>query len=313
MVKITDMKETNKINKPTPKEPTEQYKNTNPTKKQKYNNISIRLTDNILNQLNLYAEQTQQSKTNIITELINNKFENKRITRDHFNLNKPTQILIPKTFELTKQYIDKKINLLVDVYQKQDKTTLQPYTKQELLYNNFEQDLQIMTIEQINNSLDVWDNIEQCYYNTYNLQNPANKTKNHLGLIIIDQQKTNNKLFVLVQCYKNKLCSATIITLSIAIDLAIKTDNIILLDYLENQQEIKNIQSVHDQYKKEQEYKQTIQQLQQENKELKEQKYKYDTDILNNLSNENQQLKKQIQQYKKLENLVKELYNIDKE
>lgn len=313
MVKITDMKETNKINKPTLSEPTEQYKNTNPTKKQKYNNISIRLTDNILNQLNLYAEQTQQSKTNIITELINNKFENKRITRDHFNLNKPTQILIPKNFELTKQYIDKKINLLVDVYQKQDKTTLQPYTKQELLYNNFEQDLQIMTIEQINNSLDVWDNIEQCYYSIYNLQNPANKTKNHLGLIIIDQQKTNNKLFVLVQCYKNKLCSAIIITLSVVIDLAIKTDNIILLDYLENQQEIENIKTIYTQYKKEQEYKQTIQQLQQENKELKEQKYKYDTDILNNLSNENQQLKKQIQQYKKLEGLIKELYNIDKE
>lgn len=310
MVKITDMKEVNKINTKPTAETTEQYNiKVDPTKKQKYKNISIRLTDNILNQLNLYAEQTEQSKTNIITELINKKFENKRITRDYFNLNKPTSLLIPTNNELTKQYIENKINLLVDVYEKQDKTTLQPFTKQELLYNNFEQDLQIITIKQINNSLDVWDNIEQCYYSIYNLQNPQNKTLNHLGLLFIDQQKTNNKLIVLVHCYKNKLCSARLINLSYAIDMAIKTDNKVLLDYLENQNEVENIQFIYNQYKKEQEYKKTIQELQQQNKELKEQKYKYDTNVLNKLSIENKELKERIQQYEKLESLLQKMYN----
>lgn len=310
MVKITDIKDRNKKEHTETKE---QYNNVDPTKKQKYNNISVRLPENILNQLNIYSQQTGQTKTNIITDLIKSKFENKRITRDYFILDKPTSLLIPTETELIKEYMEKEINLIVDIYKKQENITLQPYTQQETIYKKYKQDLKIINIKQVNNTLDKWDNIEHYYYSLYHLENTQTRNLNHLGVLFINLENTNNKLIILVHCYKNNLCSAKIINIDTAKRLATETNNTILLNYLEHQKEINKIYSIVENRDKQEKYKNMIQKLQQENRELKEQRYNYDTDILQTLTDKNKKLESQLQSYKQLESILKKVIDIYKE
>ena len=159
--------------------------------------LSLKLTKNLSNQIRVYSKLHDTSMTNSIEQIITRFFDNKTLTRDYFNPTNEVSISIPLESEIIDKYITGNINLMVDVTETNDKPSINPYDKQNNIINELPSYFNIMHIETINNSLDEYDPINECYYSNYHVGlngKYQNKFLNHYGLIILETQEWLKKL-----------------------------------------------------------------------------------------------------------------------
>ncbi len=279
---------------------------TDPTTRQNKNmKIQLRLTPAIEQQLRQYAEVKGTTVTDAVETIVTQKFHNKKINRQYFNLQQPATLLVPKTVELLTHYDIEEINLLATITETSTDTySISSFDKQADLFTKHPETFEVVTIQQGNNALDTYDYQEECYYNTYGLQQDQNKYLNHVGLIFLllegiteEGIPTNLRLPLFIHVYDTKIKEAKIISQAKAVALAKGSDNLELLDYLENigdvvefegidklltvnellnsinyelQQEVNELKNSTAEAEANQQLQQRLTELQEENRELKD-------------------------------------------
>lgn len=255
--------------------------------------IQLRLTPAIEQQLRQYAEIKGTTVTDAVETIVYQKFYNKKINREYFNLEKTTPILVPKDVHLLAEYENKKINLVSHITETSNEVyNIALFDKQEDLFTSNPEDYEVMTIHQVNNAYDTYDEIEECFYSTYNLPADANKFLNHTGLIVIlredndDDFNTNRiRLAIFTHTYNGELLEARVILYHEAVKLAGDSNNLILKEYLENTEEIIQLEKIENMTKVNSYLDSMCSNLQQENEELK-----------NSLANQEAEVSEQLQQ-----------------
>lgn len=270
--------------------------------------IQMRLTKAIVDQLRLYAEEHGITVTTAVESIVTEKFYNKQIIRHFFNLESPSTILLPTSDTLFTLYATDNINMVADVVETSTDTfNIRTFDKQAILFDKFQEELQIMEIHQVSNMFDTYDLENECYYSTYGLNEGENPFLNHAGLImatgenIFDKKANGDPLTVLifVSTYNGILREARIITKEEAIKLAENVGNSELKKYLLSiEDEVKKIQHIANVRTRELELMDKITQLQQENEQLKDELATSEAkgtehlqQRLNELQEENQKMK----------------------
>ena len=211
------------------------------TRQNKNKKIQLRLTPAVEQQLREYAGVRDTTITDAVETIITKKFYNRKINRKFFNLDQPSNILVPITNELLYLYDEHQINLVANVKEvATNQYSFQLFDKQAELYHQYPDQLEVVTIQQVNNVYDDYDPVQECYYSKYNLSDNEDKYLNHLGLIILSNEVleedsiTTFKLPILVNTYEGKLREAKVLKITDAVELAEKKKNNILEEYLED-------------------------------------------------------------------------------
>lgn len=223
--------------------------------------LSLKLTKNLSNQIRVYSKLHDTSMTNSIEQIITRFFDNKTLTRDYFNPTNEVSISIPLESEIIDKYITGNINLMVDVTETNDKPSINPYDKQNNIINELPSYFNIMHIETINNSLDEYDPINECYYSNYHVGlngKYQNKFLNHYGLIILETQGATvfenskpvfddtalNYKLIGIHSYNKEIIEVRLMTTKQCYELAIKVKNQNILNYFNNFNEYGYVEAV---------------------------------------------------------------------
>ena len=297
------------------------YLNQDPTTSQTKNmRIQLRLTPAIEEQLKEYAEVKDTSVTDAVERIITQKFHNKKINRNYFNLRKPTNLLIPKNINLLKLYEENDINMVANVKEvTKNGYSIQLFDKQAELFSQYPNELEVVTIQQVNNEYDIYDEKEECFYSTYNLKAGEDKFLNHTGLIILTNEHTEDTdethkittkviLYLLVNIYDGELKEAKAINDNKAIELAEKSNNQLLKDFIEDtDNQVAKLDKISNIFTANQELIEIVNSLQEENITLKnamaEKQAEADQQLqqrLQELQLENQELKDKLNNIEKV-------------
>jgi len=248
------------------------------TEETKKERINVRVSETMKNTLNTYTELNGITISNFIEEVLTEKFEGRKVNRDYYPINE-TYIALPNTVELIQDYIEAKTNLIVDKSEITNEFPINPQDKQYSLFKSKNSLLNIMSLFSSNNYLDQWDNKEKVYYSTvrdhitleYDVFKeleeegteapPENLLKNHLGLIVyptLTVKEYNSETrsyeekelevplcyYLLIHEYNNRITKVQLISETKAIKLAMTVDNMELLEYLNNIQDLQDFQQV---------------------------------------------------------------------
>lgn len=272
--------------------PTTIKKMLKPVNKQSTTPVNLRLETSIADQIKIYANEHDTTMTEVIKDIITEYYFNKKITRGSFKIKEPVNLIIPKSMELVKEYVENEVNIVSSIKQYDDHTTINPLDPQNNLYNNSNSGYEIITVTQANNILDVYNEEDNCYsfmseYEFYedpviteDLEDEIYKNSSHRGLLIVTIKdtltETINSLLIDVLTFGNKLTHALIITPERAIELARITGNMELISFIKNIEDYSNIWELVS-------YDNTNKELTKENHEIKQ--------IMSNLIDENESLK----------------------
>lgn len=239
MVKITEPEGINSQNSKV--ENTSDFDQLPTIRQNKNKKIQLRLTPAVEQQLREYAGVKDTSITDAVERIITKKFYNKKINRKFFNLDQPSNILVPITNDLLYLYDKHQINLVANVKKVDtNQYSFQLFDKQAELYNQYPDQLEVVTIQQVNNVYDDYDPVQECYYSKYNLGDNEDKYLNHLGLIILSNEVleedsiTTFKLPILVNTYEGTLREAKVLKITDAIQRAVDKEHDTLKEYLED-------------------------------------------------------------------------------
>lgn len=218
-----------------------------PIEEEKKVNQSVRLPESMLNTLKVYCKVHGKSINSVIEDYLTVKFNDKKIIRDRYDSKEETRILIPKETKLIKEYIDNKINLIVNVTESTDGTLkINQFDKQVSLFNNNPSGFQLINLRTTNNYLDKYDSKNECYYNemfyhdiiidsdfdTF-FEEETKKYKNHVGLIALEHHEISTidhpfNSYKLINIEEDKLTVDTDTATHITIFLLVhEYDNII--------------------------------------------------------------------------------------
>lgn len=298
-----------------------------PTQKDKKNaNIHVRLNHSISRQLRRYALEHNTNITNSVERIINEKFMNKKIDRDYFNLSEEAPLLVPQDDDLITMYLSDSINLLVAIQEDEKaKYTIKTFDKQEEIYNKNKNDFIILKIQRVNNVLDQYDKENDCYYTMYNYNDTKDPFKNHLGVCFITRlqtkinvdekstKKTTEEIIpILVQSYDNVLEEARIISQEELLQLSEEVNNHLLYLYVSNSDDFVNIRHIELVYEEKNKLRQQVNNLLFENTRLKkslEKENNNDEDKTNSTLIQLEEENKQLQE--ELKNTQEKLYSIE--
>ena len=272
--------------------PTTIKKMLKPVNKQSTTPVNLRLETSIADQIKIYANEHDTTMTEVIKDIITEYYFNKKITRGSFKIKEPVNLIIPKSMELVKEYVENEVNIVSSIKQYDDHTTINPLDPQSNLYNNSNSGYEIITVTQANNILDVYNEEDNCYsfmseYEFYedpviteDLEDEVYKNSSHRGLLIVNIKdtltETINSLLIDVLTFGNELTHALIITPERATALARITGNLELISFIKNIEDYSNIWELVS-------YDNTNKELTKENHEIKQ--------IMSNLIDENESLK----------------------
>ena len=272
--------------------PTTIKKMLKPVNKQSTTPVNLRLETSIADQIKIYANEHDTTMTEVIKDIITEYYFNKKITRGSFKIKEPVNLIIPKSMELVKEYVENEVNIVSSIKQYDDHTTINPLDPQNNLYNNSSSGYEIITVTQANNILDVYNEEDNCYsfmseyvfYEdpviTEDLEDEVYKNSSHRGLLIVTIKdtltETINSLLIDVLTFGNELTRALIITPERAIELARITGNMELISFIDKIEDYSNIWELVS-------YDNTNKELTNENHEIKQ--------IMSNLIDENESLK----------------------
>lgn len=279
-----------------------------PTTRQNKNmKIQLRLTPSVEQQLRQYAEVRNTSVTEALETIVTQKFYNKKINRQYFNLENQATLLVPTNKAVLSHYAKHEINMVANITETTNETyNISLFDKQAELFTNHPEEFEVVTIHQVNNAYDTYNFNESCYYSTYNLLPDGNKFLNHIGFILLIHEETNEdgllsklRLPIFIHTYDGAVKEARIITQPEAVTLAEKYDNREIVEFLENIDDVVKFENIDDlmtvnellnnscyelqqevntlknekllqQAEADQELQQLIQELQMENEELKD-------------------------------------------
>ncbi len=272
--------------------PTTIKKMLKPVNKQSTTPVNLRLETSIADQIKIYANEHDTTMTEVIKDIITEYYFNKKITRGSFKIKEPVNLIIPKSMELVKEYVENEVNIVSSIKKYDDHTTINPLDPQNNLYNNSNSGYEIITVTQANNILDVYNEEDNCYsfmseYEFYedpviteDLEDEVYKNSSHRGLLIVNIKdtltETINSLLIDVLTFGNELTHALIITPERATALARITGNMELISFIKNIEDYSNIWELVS-------YDNTNKELTKENHEIKQ--------VMSNLIDENESLK----------------------
>lgn len=238
-------------------------------KESKPKRISMRLNDNLLNNLKTYAKVNNMTMTEVIEGALKDKFKNK-IVRDQYNI-KPVMVLIPNTIELIKQYREKKINLIVNIGEDiEPLQRINAFDKQSKLYESNKDKFDIYTIDVTNNYLDTYisetnNYFDASYYNENNkdISKDWRHHTRHLGLIVIEHPELEQfeeiengyvkikdpvPIFLLIREYIGEIENVTIISKNEAMKRASLVSNMPIMNYMYDYEDIEKIREIKEPY-----------------------------------------------------------------
>ena len=264
--------------------------------------INARITETIGNTLRVYTELNNISISQFLEELINEKFEGKKVNRDYYPIEE-TLVAIPITLDLIKEYTKNEKNLVVAYSEISKGYPISPFDKQYGLASLKNPPIELTFICGANNYLDQVDLVNHVYYSKegYNLRSgydvfreleeeftPEDMLKNHLGLIIypVDHMKEYNSetheyeevdpfetplyLYLLVYQYDNRVSKVQLINKKTAIALALKVENTELLEHINNCTDITEFKKITENYEIIANQREHIQELEEKLKDLEE-------------------------------------------
>lgn len=231
--------------------------------KQSTTALNIRLETNITDQIELYANEHNTTKTEVIKKILTEHYSNKKITKGTFKLKEPVTLIIPRSEELLTEYIRNEVNIVSTIQTNNNSTTtINPLDPQVTLYNT-ENGYTLETLTHANNILDMYDKDIECY--TFSLYSPEDSKREveklmdkgflgvydileypilyHRGLLyinIINEEKVT-PLLIDVLCCGNELIQALIIDKDRAIELARLSKNMDLIRFLHETNEYVSI------------------------------------------------------------------------
>ncbi len=259
--------------------------------------INFRLDTNIVNELKLYAEETDTTITEVFKDILIEYYNNKKITKGTFNLKKPVNLIIPKSRSLLSEYIENNINVVSTVKETVKGTDINPLDPHISLYETSTGGYELVRVTRANNILDVFDNENKCYRFMLEddfLGNPVNPEdviedkytySFHRGLLLVDvpgltSENESETLIIDTLVSDSELISAYIISVDRAIELARNTHNTDLISFIRGISEhtfISNLVS----------YDNSNRELTKENYELKE--------VISKLIDDNETLKLEVE------------------
>jgi len=308
MVKITDP---NKENKRTSQKdytvelPTTEVKLTDglikemlkPVSKKSTTPINFRLDTDIVNELKLYAEETDTTITEVFKDILTEYYSNKKITKGTFNLKYPVNLIIPKSKTLLYEYIENSINVVSTVKETVKGTDINPLDPHVKLYESSTGGYELVHVTQANNILDVFDYDNKCY--RFMLEDgflgdpvtPEDVIDNrytysfHRGLLLVNVPELSSEseietLIIDTLVSDGKLMSAYIIDTDRAKEIARTTGNMDLIRFINSIQETNFISNLVT-------YDNSNRELTKENHELKE--------VISKLIDDNETLKLEVE------------------
>lgn len=214
--------------------------------------LSLKLTKNLSNQIRVYSKIHDKSMTNSIEQIVTKFFENKTLTRDYFTAKNDVNIAIPTEHTIIQKYITGGVNLIVNLEENEEnEQTITPLDKQFKIINELPDEFfEIIELKNINNILDEYDPINECYYSNYNVGvngKYTNKFLNHYGLIILEKNKhpimENGKLvidhtldyeLIGIHSYNNEIIEVKLMNTKQCYELATEVNNPMVLEYFNN-------------------------------------------------------------------------------
>lgn len=251
--------------------------------KQSTTALNIRLETNITDQIELYANEHNTTKTEVIKKILAEHYSNKKITKGTFKLKEPVTLIIPRSKELLTEYMKKEVNIITTI--QHNGATINPLDPQVELYNMGEGAYSLKTLTHVNNILDMYNEETESYTFTSKWKEDTGGEIQkiieagflpvlnfqerliiyHRGLLyinIIDNEEVT-PLLIDVLCVDNDLVRAIIIDHKRAKQLARITHNNYLIDYLNKTEKYINISEMVF-------YDKTNKKLQEENKNIME-------------------------------------------
>lgn len=134
-----------------------------PVSKKSTTPINFRLDTDIVNELKLYAEETDTTITEVFKDILTEYYSNKKITKGTFNLKYPVNLIIPKSKTLLYEYIENSINVISTVTETVKGTDINPLDPHVKLYEASTGGYELVHVTQANNILDVFDYDNKCY------------------------------------------------------------------------------------------------------------------------------------------------------
>lgn len=247
-------------------------------------NQTVRLPESLINSLKVYCKVNNISINSVIEEFLIEKFKDKRIIRDKYELEEETIILVPTNIKLLHEYIEKEVNLIANFKDTVDGTnTINLFDKQATIYNNNPEMFKIIQLKTTNNYLDSYDSTHECYFTEKPVKSLEEELDvflvdekyytSHLGLIVLQHHEVTTietpeipsknftyikedritthttdgtyvTVFLLVHEFDNKIIHVKLITPHQALKYAEEVDNIDIINYIEDNLSVAEISDI---------------------------------------------------------------------
>ena len=259
------------------------------SKDTKQEQLAFKLTNNLLNQIKIYAKEHNTSRTNTVETIVTAYFKNKSITRDYFTLPTEVNIIIPIDEEIRLKYLEGHVNLMLKDQQVENgNIQVKPFDVfYSMLKDTPDKYINYVTLSNANNLLDQYDSKNKCYYSNYHADQYSNIFLNHLGVIILENhgriiEKEGHSTIddslhydiLLIHSYNREVQEVRMITKEECYKLASEVHNTIICDYFDNYKQHEYIDSVHRDYIDKWVLKRQLHQTKEELQEMKSQNKK---------------------------------------